>query len=141
MNARTIEDVRRAAIACIVSARVTLEAVFITHAHADHFGGAYLLQQRAEIPVYAPALEAAMMAHPIIEPLYLFSGVIVFTSINEALTRSCTCVVDNGNLIKKVAFPSQLLPVPMILIALMVYLVGAVVCFTVGTIYGVQQPG
>ncbi len=53
---------------------VTLEAVFVTHAHADHFGGLYFLQRRSNVPAYAPALEAAMMEHPIIEPLYLFCG-------------------------------------------------------------------
>lgn len=73
--------------------------------------------------------------------LYLFSGVIAFTSLNEGLTRSCTCVVDNGNLVKKVAFPSELLPVHLILIAQMVYLVGAIVCVAVGTYYGVLHPG
>lgn len=73
--------------------------------------------------------------------LYLFSGVLVFTSLNEGLTRSCTAVVDNGNLVKKVAFPSQLLPVHLILIGLMVYLVGASVCVAAGTAYGVLQPG
>ena len=73
--------------------------------------------------------------------IYLFSGVIAFTALNEGISRSCTCVVDNGNLVKKVAFPSQLLPVPVILIALMVYLVGATVCLSVGWYYGVLQPG
>ena len=73
--------------------------------------------------------------------LYLFSGVIVFTSLTEGLGRSCTCVVDNGNLVKKVAFPSELLPVPVILIAQMVYLVGATVCVVVGVAAGVLHPG
>lgn len=73
--------------------------------------------------------------------LYLFSGVIVFTSLTEGLGRACTCVVDNGNLVKKVAFPSELLPVPVILIAQMVYLVGAAVCLVVGISAGALQPG
>jgi len=73
--------------------------------------------------------------------LYLFSGVIGFTALNEGVTRSCTCVVDNGNLVKKVAFPSELLPVPLILVSLVVYLVGALVCLGVGVCYGVLAPG
>ncbi|HEX5052808.1 MAG TPA: ABC transporter permease [Planctomycetota bacterium] len=73
--------------------------------------------------------------------LYLFSGVIGFSSLNEGITRSCTCVVDNGNLVKKVAFPSQLLPVPVLLVALMVYVVGCVVCIAFGWWVGVLQPG
>jgi lipopolysaccharide transport system permease protein len=73
--------------------------------------------------------------------LYLFSGVIAFTALNEGITRSCTCVVDNGNLVKKVAFPSELLPVPLIMVSLVVYLVGALVCLCVGLAYGVLAPG
>ena len=73
--------------------------------------------------------------------LYLFSGVIAFTALNEGVTRVCTCVVDNGNLVKKVAFPSELLPVPLIMVALVVYLVGALVCVCVGAWYGVLAPG
>jgi lipopolysaccharide transport system permease protein len=73
--------------------------------------------------------------------LYLFSGVIAFTALNEGITRSCTCVVDNGNLVKKVAFPSELLPVPLIMVSLVVYLVGALVCVCVGLTYGVLAPG
>jgi len=73
--------------------------------------------------------------------LYLFSGVIAFTALNEGVTRSCTCVVDNGNLVKKVAFPSELLPVPLILVSLVVYVVGALVCLGVGLAYGVLAPG
>lgn len=73
--------------------------------------------------------------------VYLFSGVLGFTSISEGCMRSCTCVVDNGNLVKKVAFPSQLLPIPPIAVSLLVYLVGAVVCVVAGTALGVLQPG
>jgi lipopolysaccharide transport system permease protein len=73
--------------------------------------------------------------------LYMFSGVIVFTAINEGLMRSCTSVVDNGNLVKKVAFPSELLPVPVILVALTVYVVGAAVCLVIGTACGLLTPG
>lgn len=73
--------------------------------------------------------------------IYLFSGVLAFNALTEGLTRSCNCVVENGNLVKKVAFPSQLMPVHSILIALMVYCVGATVCFTAGVSTGVLQPG
>ncbi|MEO6597199.1 MAG: ABC transporter permease, partial [Planctomycetota bacterium] len=73
--------------------------------------------------------------------IYLFSGVIGFASLNEGISRSCTCVVDNGNLVKKVAFPCQLLPVPVILVSLMVYVVGSVVCVAFGWAAGVLEPG
>ncbi len=53
---------------------VELEAIIITHAHADHFGGGHYLVRSLGVPVYAPALEAAVIANPILEPLYLFGG-------------------------------------------------------------------
>ncbi|MCP4544809.1 MAG: MBL fold metallo-hydrolase [Chloroflexi bacterium] len=74
---------------------VTLEAVFITHAHADHFGGAYFLQRRAEVPLYAPVLEAAMMENPIIEPLYLFSGAAPIQDLRHKFTLARPCRIDH----------------------------------------------
>lgn len=73
--------------------------------------------------------------------IFLFSGIIAFNALLEGTTRSCTAVVDNGNLVKKVAFPSELLPVPIILVALTVYLVAAVICIVAGSALGVVQPG
>ncbi|MFD2215444.1 MBL fold metallo-hydrolase [Metabacillus endolithicus] len=48
--------------------------LFVTHAHSDHYGGAEHLQSTVDVYTYAPKLEAAMLRHPIIEPLYLFQG-------------------------------------------------------------------
>jgi glyoxylase-like metal-dependent hydrolase (beta-lactamase superfamily II) len=73
---------------------VTLEAVFITHAHADHFGGAYVLQGRARVPLYAPMLEAAMMENPIIEPLYLFGGAAPIRELRHKFTLAKPCRID-----------------------------------------------
>ena len=53
---------------------VQLTAVVITHAHADHFGGAATIHHRTGVPVYAAGIEAAVVANPLLEPLYLFSG-------------------------------------------------------------------
>jgi lipopolysaccharide transport system permease protein len=72
--------------------------------------------------------------------IYLFSGVIVFLSLVEATTQCCTAIVDNGNLVKKVMFPSEVLPVQICSVALVTYVVGAVVCFIVGVISGVLHP-
>jgi glyoxylase-like metal-dependent hydrolase (beta-lactamase superfamily II) len=73
---------------------VTLEAVFITHAHADHFGGAYLLQRRTRATFYAPRLEAAMMENPIIEPLYLFGGAAPIGELRKKFTLAQPCRID-----------------------------------------------
>jgi glyoxylase-like metal-dependent hydrolase (beta-lactamase superfamily II) len=44
-------------------ARLTLRAIINTHHHADHIG-----------EIYAPRLEAALIEHPILEPIYLNMG-------------------------------------------------------------------
>lgn len=48
--------------------------LFITHAHADHYGGASYLQQHADVITIAPHLEEAILRYPVLEPLYLFGG-------------------------------------------------------------------
>jgi ABC-type polysaccharide/polyol phosphate export permease len=72
---------------------------------------------------------------------YLFSGVIVFYAILEATNQSCVIIVDNGNLVKKVAFPSEVLLVHVALVSLVIYLVGATVCLVAGMIVGAMHPG
>jgi glyoxylase-like metal-dependent hydrolase (beta-lactamase superfamily II) len=89
------KDTARQALQAAEELDVTLEAVFITHAHADHFGGAHLLQRRAGVPLYAPALEAAMMENPIIEPLYLFGGAAPIAELRHKFTLARPCHVDH----------------------------------------------
>ncbi|ASK60784.1 MBL fold metallo-hydrolase [Virgibacillus phasianinus] len=48
--------------------------LFITHAHADHYGGAHFLQKKHDITTIAGKFESAILQHPTIEPLYLFQG-------------------------------------------------------------------
>src|SRR5438105_14901130 len=52
---------------------LTPTALLVTHAHADHFGGAHYLVRQTGLKVYATRVEAAVMSGPILEPLYLFS--------------------------------------------------------------------
>lgn len=73
--------------------------------------------------------------------IYLFSGVIVFHALIEATTQCCQIVVDNGNLVKKVAFPSEALPIHVGAVSIVLYLVGAAVCLPAGWWFGVLQPG
>lgn len=78
----------------IESLKVQLAAVAITHAHADHFGGAALIRARTAAPVYAPALEADVIANPIWEPLYLFSGALPPAELRHKFTLAEACPVD-----------------------------------------------
>ncbi|WP_029267354.1 MBL fold metallo-hydrolase [Virgibacillus alimentarius] len=48
--------------------------LFITHAHADHYGGAHFLKKRRDVYKIAPSFEEAILRNPALEPLYLFSG-------------------------------------------------------------------
>ena len=73
--------------------------------------------------------------------IYLFTGVIVFLSLIESTTQSCTTILDNGNLVKKVAFPSEVLPIHIGLVSIVTYIVGAAVCLVVGMSTGVLHPG
>ncbi len=52
----------------------TLEAVYNTHAHADHIGGNQYLQSHTGCRIYAPGIEADFAAHPVLEPACLFGG-------------------------------------------------------------------
>lgn len=45
----------------------------LTHAHADHFGGAHLWEKRG-LPLFSSALEGAMMEHPLFESVFLYGG-------------------------------------------------------------------
>ncbi len=88
-------DTAKRALRVVDDLGVTLEAVFITHAHADHFGGAHLLQKRvADVQLYAPSLEAGMMENPLIEPLYLFSGASPIRELRSKFTLAEPCRVD-----------------------------------------------
>lgn len=49
--------------------------VISTHHHADHIGGnAYLCRNIEQVQIYATPLEAALIEHPILEPIYLSYG-------------------------------------------------------------------
>jgi glyoxylase-like metal-dependent hydrolase (beta-lactamase superfamily II) len=54
--------------------KLPLTHLFITHAHADHFGGAFYIQQKVDVHTIAPLLEEAIMRNPVLEPIYLSQG-------------------------------------------------------------------
>ncbi len=68
------KDAGKNALRAVSELEAELRAVIITHAHADHFGGGEYITRRCNCEVYAPALEDAVAANPLLEPLYLFGG-------------------------------------------------------------------
>lgn len=61
-------------IKAIESENLPITHSFITHAHADHFGGAAYLKNEKNVTIYAPPFEAAIMENPLLEPLYFYHG-------------------------------------------------------------------
>lgn len=49
-------------------------AIYNTHAHADHIGGNRVIQEHFGCPAYAPGADAALAAHPVLEPTLLYGG-------------------------------------------------------------------
>lgn len=49
-------------------------AIVTTHGHADHFGGNAFAVKRTSARVYVPALEEAVLRHPLLQPAFLYGG-------------------------------------------------------------------
>jgi lipopolysaccharide transport system permease protein len=59
--------------------------------------------------------------------LYLYCGMLPWMAFSEALARSSTVVLENSNFVKKLVFPTQILPINMTLSALITEAIGLVV--------------
>lgn len=76
-----------------------------------------ILQPLAQVATYALVLSRIMAAKlPGIDSrygyvIYLMAGIVAWSLFAEVVSRSLTIFVDNGNLMKKVAFPRVCLPV------------------------------
>ena len=72
--------------------------------------------------------------------VYLFAGIVTFGSMMEATNQALRCVVGNANLIQKVHFPCELLPLSPCLVSLVVFGIGSAVLGIAGWSFGVMQP-
>ena len=72
--------------------------------------------------------------------LYVFCGLLPWLAVSDALTRSSSVLLEQTPLIKKVVFPSEILPVHLVLSALVVELVGLAVFLGI-VIVGGRLPG
>ena len=90
------DDAGRRLKKALESLKVTLDAVILTHGHADHFGGtAYLRRNLPDFTVYAPVIEAAFIANPALEGYMLSAGAAPFDQLQGKFTRAPGCVVDH----------------------------------------------
>ena len=51
-----------------------LQAIYNTHANADHIGGNRYLQGQTGCRIFAPGIDCAIPHHPILEPAFLYGG-------------------------------------------------------------------
>lgn len=72
--------------------------------------------------------------------LYLFCGLLPWLAFADAVTRSTSVVVEQTPLIKKVVFPSEILPIHVVLSALVVEGVGLALLLAGITLWG-RPPG
>jgi lipopolysaccharide transport system permease protein len=57
-------------------------------------------------------------------PLFLFCGILPWLLFSDTLVRSSTAVIDNSNLITKTLFPSEILPLTILLSGLVNHAIG-----------------
>jgi len=73
---------------------IVLAGVILTHAHADHTGGAAFLRDRWQVPVMASPLEKPYIENPQFEPFYLFGGSQPLKELENKFLKAPACPVD-----------------------------------------------
>ena len=109
------KDVGREILKQVQKLGLVPSALVVTHAHADHFGGAHYLVRQTGLKVYATRVEAAVMAGPILEPLYLFSGAQPPRELQQKFLLAKPCLADvvlSGTEQSIEQIPVRLLPLP-----------------------------
>lgn len=91
--------------------------------------------------LFAPRDDLMQNGPSTVYALYLFSGILLFNTVIEGSNAALSSVIQNANLVKKVAFPCELLPLTPVLVSTVVYLVGCIVLLVVGLALGDLQLG
>lgn len=115
IDSGTDKDAGRDILNQIKKLGLTPSALLVTHAHADHFGGAHYLVKQTGLKVYATRVEASVMAGPILEPLYLFSGAQPPRELQHKFLLAKPCPADiilEGNERTVDSIPAQVISLP-----------------------------
>ena len=72
---------------------------------------------------------------------YLITGILPWTALAESLGRGTGVVLENANLIKKIAFPSELLPTYTTIVFHVYFLVGFVILLVIEAVVNGGLPG
>ncbi|WP_282138100.1 MBL fold metallo-hydrolase [Rossellomorea aquimaris] len=72
-----------------------LDFCVITHAHADHFGGAHFLKKKQGTSLFAPKLEKAIIENSILEPIYLFNGANPINDLRNKFLEGQSVAIDD----------------------------------------------
>jgi len=73
--------------------------------------------------------------------VFMFIGIVVWAGVAEGFVQGTNSIVENGNLIKKLAFPTELLPLNTVLVSVVTMLFG-IFAFFIATLLGVwPMPG
>jgi glyoxylase-like metal-dependent hydrolase (beta-lactamase superfamily II) len=78
----------------LVEEGLPLDYCIITHAHADHFGGAHYLKSKHDIPLFALKLEKAIIENSVLEPIYLFNGAVPINELRNKFLEGQAVEVD-----------------------------------------------
>jgi ABC-2 type transport system permease protein len=75
-------------------------------------------------------------------PVYLLSGLLAWNLFSVSLTAGARSVIDNANLVKKVSFPREILPLSAVGVALVDYVLQSAVLllFMIVSAYGFRWP-
>ena len=109
------KDTGQAILKQVKKVGLTPTALLITHAHADHTGGAHYLVRQTGLKVYATRVEASVMSGPILEPLYLFGGAQPPRELQHKFFLAKPCLADvilagNERMVDQI--PLQVLSLP-----------------------------
>jgi lipopolysaccharide transport system permease protein len=67
--------------------------------------------------------------------LYLMSGLLAWGAISESLSRSTTCILEVPNLVKRVVFPVEVIPIVVALSSVATQIGGLIILFACAAIY------